>query len=582
MIRYEPTLKLAIALHENHGVYALLIGSGVSRAAAIPTGWEIVLDLVRKVAAASGEDTKSDPEGWYRQKFGEPPDYSKVLDMLAATPSERMGLLHSYFEPTQDEAEKGLKVPTDAHKAIAKLVRYGYVRMILTTNFDRLIEKALEEAGITHDLISSEDDLKGAMPYIHSLCTVVKLNGDYRDTRIKNTPEELANYPETLNTFLDRVLDEFGLIVCGWSGEWDVALKSAILRCPTRRFTTFWLVKGELTSDAMDITRNRHAEVIRIESADKFFAELLEKVESLRELERPSPISTAVAVATVKQYLVESRHRIRLHDLIHQETERLYLELSSERFNTKVESVTKEAFQQRIRQYEALVERLMAMLAALSYHDTGDNADLLTRCIQRLVQMPRRDGSVALLGLQLYPALLVTYASGVSAFAAKRFLNLAAILRKTEYLENLERKPAICKLNVWEVFSHGADKWVPRPNAEHEYTPASNYLLELLRPVLKDYLPDSAKYEETFDVFEYALTLTYVDLVKDGFTPMGRFGWKYRYSEPTHPPIAQFVRNDIADSDMLRAGFFNGSFTGFEQIQREAIEILGRWKSHWL
>ena len=42
----EPELKLAIALHSSPGVYALLLGSGLSSAAGIPTGWQITLDLI--------------------------------------------------------------------------------------------------------------------------------------------------------------------------------------------------------------------------------------------------------------------------------------------------------------------------------------------------------------------------------------------------------------------------------------------------------------------------------------------------------------------------------------------------------
>ena len=46
--------QLAFSLLENKGVFAVLLGSGVSRAAQIPTGWEITLDLIRRVAAAQG------------------------------------------------------------------------------------------------------------------------------------------------------------------------------------------------------------------------------------------------------------------------------------------------------------------------------------------------------------------------------------------------------------------------------------------------------------------------------------------------------------------------------------------------
>lgn len=50
----DPLTQLAFSIYENKGAYALLVGSGLSRAAEIPTGWEITLDLVRRVAAAQG------------------------------------------------------------------------------------------------------------------------------------------------------------------------------------------------------------------------------------------------------------------------------------------------------------------------------------------------------------------------------------------------------------------------------------------------------------------------------------------------------------------------------------------------
>ena len=113
-----------------------------------PTGWDITLDLIRKLAAASGESAEPDPEEWYREKYEEAPDYSKLIGALARTRAERQQLLRPYFEPNAQEREEGIKQPTAAHEAIAKLVAQGFVKVIITTNFDRLIEKALEEEGV--------------------------------------------------------------------------------------------------------------------------------------------------------------------------------------------------------------------------------------------------------------------------------------------------------------------------------------------------------------------------------------------------------------------------------------------------
>jgi len=52
--------SLAFSVYENKGVFALLLGSGVSRAAQIPTGWEVTLDLVRRVALLEGESDQVD------------------------------------------------------------------------------------------------------------------------------------------------------------------------------------------------------------------------------------------------------------------------------------------------------------------------------------------------------------------------------------------------------------------------------------------------------------------------------------------------------------------------------------------
>lgn len=40
----DPMIALATSAHASPGVYALLLGSGVSSATGIPTGWQVVTD----------------------------------------------------------------------------------------------------------------------------------------------------------------------------------------------------------------------------------------------------------------------------------------------------------------------------------------------------------------------------------------------------------------------------------------------------------------------------------------------------------------------------------------------------------
>lgn len=80
-----PEVPLSLSLHKAPGTYAVFLGSGVSRAAEIPTGWDVTLDLVRKLATSSGEPAGvEDPEGWYEATFGEGPNYSVLLEGVIA------------------------------------------------------------------------------------------------------------------------------------------------------------------------------------------------------------------------------------------------------------------------------------------------------------------------------------------------------------------------------------------------------------------------------------------------------------------------------------------------------------------
>jgi hypothetical protein len=361
----DPSTVLAFSLYENKGVYCFLLGSGLSRAAQIPTGWEITLDLIKRRAIIEGVGEQPDWAAWHRKQTGKEPNYSDVLDALSTMPDERRSILHSYIEPTADDIRDGKKVPTRAHHAIAWLVREGFVRVILTTNFDRLMENALREAGVEPTVIRSDDDLRGAVPLIHSRCFLVKLHGDYLDTRIKNTDEELGTYSPDLDSVLDRILDDHGLVVCGWSGEWDHALRNAMRRTPNRRYPTFWAAHGAIPTRAEDLIAHRAAQVIRIGGADEFFGGLQQKIATQMDMERPNPRNIELMVATVKREVGRPEFRIRLNDLLAEECEHLAVKLNDKAFSAQGSTASAEEFRSRVARYEAAAEPLARIFGIL-------------------------------------------------------------------------------------------------------------------------------------------------------------------------------------------------------------------------
>lgn len=71
-----------------------------------------------------------------------------------------------------------------------------------------------------------------------------------------------------LNKVLDRIIDEHGLIVSGWSADWDPALRAALTRAPTWGYPVYWAARGEPSKIATDLIRQRAGRTIRIDSAD--------------------------------------------------------------------------------------------------------------------------------------------------------------------------------------------------------------------------------------------------------------------------------------------------------------------------
>lgn len=570
----DPLLSLAFSMHSSPGAYALLLGSGISRSAGIPTGYEITLDLVRKVATLEGADPEPDPSAWYQKTHGELPNYSRVLGILAGTQVERNALLRSYFEPTEQEAAEGVKMPRPAHRAVAELMAAGYIRVVITTNFDRLLEKAAEAAGITPVVISTADAAHGTVPLVHAKATIIKVNGDYLDTRIKNTEEELCYYESAMAALLDRVLDDFGLLLCGWSAEWDIALRSAIAKASNRRFTTFWCLRGHATQAAETLMRNRQAVEIKIPDADSFLEQLKEKIFSLRELSSEHPLSNKLAVQTIKRYLPNPQDAIRLNDLVMQETERVYAACAQKDFPFDV-ALSAEDFRMRAAKYEAITGTLMSLFSTGCYWGTRDHIVLWVRSLQRIANPAPPGGGrfyQTLWRMSHYPSLLLLYAGGIAAVAAKKYETFAALSWQPVVRQSWRKQdmPLVTLVNGGSLLDGGvAQNFNPGQTLK---TPTSIHLYDVIRPRFSELLPDDVEFQRTFDEFEYLIALSVLHRTRSDLMPaLVSFAWR----EPFNPnSVVDQVAKDAerlgSDWPPLKAGLFGGSLEAFKAA-REAL-----------
>ncbi|MFV8258306.1 SIR2 family protein [Bdellovibrio bacteriovorus] len=580
--------SLAFSLHSNKGAYALLVGSGISRSAGIPTGWEVTLDMIRKVAVITGEDAGDNPEEWFKTKFKKDPAYSDLLDTLAKAPSERATFLKGYFEPTAEERDEGKKSPTAAHRSIAKLVASGHVKVIVTTNFDRLLERAIEDEGITSSVISTPDMCDGATPLIHTRCTIIKVNGDYLDMRSKNTVNELTSYDHRIESLLDRVFDDFGMIVCGWSGDWDIGLRGAIERTKGRRYTTFWTKKDELTEIANSLVKFRGASIISISDADSFFVDIQSKLSAIEEI-NAHPMSSKLAVVTLKKYLAEDKYKLRLHELVLAEMKKVMSSLDEKNFPMNG-NLSPEIILERLKKYNSTLGTLAPFFMHGSYWGKFELESFWIKNFERIANVtPNGGGLVVLLALRHYPALLLYYSAGIACVLQGNFKLLHKFLHETNIRESNGGSPAVTAINAIHVM----DTYNKIAGYDRSPLPMSDFLFDSIKEQFKDLVPDEESFVAAFDYFEYFLGMAYVDATEthpikeeDGqshsWAPLGRYAKRSaRYGSL----VSQTIEKEIDDKKKnwipLQAGFFGGSYDRVKSVKKSFDKFVSQASWRW-
>ncbi len=515
-------VALATSVHASPGVYALLLGSGVSSATGIRTGWQIVSDLVRRAATAkfpddpaAGDAAAADHEAWWSEHGdGQALGYSELLGALAPTPAARNALLSGYFEPTPEELADGRKAPGEAHRAVAGLIARGSVRVVVTTNFDRLLERALEAVGVQPQVISRPEQIVGATPPRHHRATIIKLHGDYADLDKRNTVDELQTYSPEFEGLLRTVLDEYGLLVSGWSADWDLALVSALEATRNRRYPLFWgFYDLSLGESASRLVAQHGAVQLPGQTADSLFDGLVTRLEALDRLAEP-PVSRAMAVARLKRALPDPVRRIELYDLLNREVTGVVDRVQdTQRYPpAPPPGATNQVFDDRIRDLRSDVDTLLHLLTHGLFHDEGGAHDALwVRVIQRLM------GARTLLmgqphhqyldGLRHYPSLLALCTAGVAAVLAGRDDTAVHLLRRPLWRSHggiQDEQAAVKALHPYRVMDDNMITGLPRWGGANSnfIWPASHLLRLEIRDPLRQLEPDDQRYEAAFDRFE--------------------------------------------------------------------------------
>lgn len=589
----EKLTTLAFSMYSNKGAYALLLGSGISRSSRIPSGWEVEKQLIQMLGESQGVTEQENWHQWYKEKYGKPASYSSLLGALATTPTERVQLMRPFFEPTEEERELGRKEPTKAHRAIAQLAKEGYIRVILTTNFDRLLEKALEAEGVTPQVISHEGAIAQATPLVHSdRPTIVKINGDYIDCKFRNTTEELGKYPEEMKQYLQRIFEDYGLVTCGWSGDWDKGLIRLMEGASHPRYSSFFTSVGEAGAGLKSLSLNRKGETMLIKGADELFSELCEQVMALKELAVRTNMSQEMRIARVKKYLSSEQHAIDFADMIEQWGAEAYKQISEvAHYNFQL---TRAAFDRYQKIHLSAVTPLLEAAVLTVRWGKEWQIKLFGDILVKLCTLEWRGGESRVSDTTyvhgLAPMLLLN-ALGIACVKYQRFKELNTILSSTVSQENFSlygyRTQLIAILGgvYWND-----TKWHELIGVKYIY-PSSMFFLEHLRSLFKDCFTADSEYENVFYIWEHLKSLIYAYnkcYMTDFDAPLGNFlrqrlaYRRIREGEGQEPYVEFFEKADKLKDDWepIKQGMFGGSYDTYKQIYDQAEEYYQQWIRH--
>ena len=173
-----------------------MLGAGASLSSGVKTTAEIAQELVTKYApsAAGDIDTRFD-ELW-----------------STSSADTRLLMLRPYLDQT----------PSRGYRHLADLIAQGFFDIVITFNFDRLLERALDDAGFRdyHVIVRGEVDTSVIPRLVDAKeprVKILKMHGSLRSADyFLFSKEEMLNYPEEIRTVLLK-LTGHDIIICGYA-----------------------------------------------------------------------------------------------------------------------------------------------------------------------------------------------------------------------------------------------------------------------------------------------------------------------------------------------------------------------------
>lgn len=279
------------------------LGAGASASAGLPTAMDMIWEFKQKLFISQrrgSADAVADlSQINVRVRLQAHIDSLEHLPQSEA-PDEYAALFEAVYPAESDrsaflDAKLAGAKPSYGHMALATLMRGRQTRLVWTTNFDTLVDDACAKVFDTTSALTTVDldkpELVEQAISGERWPVEVKLHGDFRSRRLKNTDDELRHQDTKLRQVLVDSCRRHGLVVIGYSGRDESimdALEEAVEHPGAFPSGLFWLHRGEsaplprvvrLLGRAVDA--EVEASLVSVDNFDEILRDLVRLIDGL-------------------------------------------------------------------------------------------------------------------------------------------------------------------------------------------------------------------------------------------------------------------------------------------------------------
>ena len=286
-------------------------------------------------------------------------------------------------------------------------------------------------------------------------------------------------------------------------------------------------------------------------------------------------------MASLKRYISEPRHEIRLSDLV-DETVKQVVEVTYGEAFALTADPDGESATTRLKRYEEVCSTLIAMALVGGFWAKEEHHHVWRRALERLDLKPMTGVSSLWLQLHRYPSTLLLYALGLSAVEASQlqFLNY---LLTTPLLRHKDQKyvPAVRLLLLSRFLHEGMTRERLRKEGlvnSHDL-PRDKWIYEPLWPYAERIIPNKGRYTLVFDRLEILMALSSAYQDKEGLESycLGSFVYRSENRNRIRQEIEGSLSAEGNESPFVTCGIFGRSAEECKQGLVGLEERLGRW-----